>query len=309
MVGAASVIYRDLIQGSELWHALRARHVGGSEISALFGQQHKYQPSLFTLHQIKSGKIVEGWQDSARLRLGKALEPYIADEACRMRGWSVSRVGYATDDACPGLGASPDFIIAEPGEDETRMGFHGPGVLETKKVGYSTWKQNWNIGGEPPLAPILQLQHTIAATGFEWGAIAVLVLGGDDHPAIYPYSARPRIQATIRERVTEFWRRVRDGEEPDVDGTDSTAETLAAMYPATSREEEPLDLGDDSYAIDLCTGFVASHADQKAATERHQHWKNMMKAALRNHAKAKCTGFRMSRDARGVVKVEPLGGR
>lgn len=303
------MFYSGVTQKSVEWDALRLQNIGGSEISALFGQQQKYQAAPFELFQVKAGVIAERFEESARLRLGTFLEAYIADECRRLRGWTLSRLGYATDDTCPGLGASPDWIIAEPGEIETKMGFHGPGCLETKTVNYATWKQNWNIGGEPPLSAILQLQHTLCATGYGWGAVAVLVLGGDELPAIYPYSARPKVQDAIRGRVREFWRRVRDGEEPDVDGTDSTAETLAAMYPATSREEEPLDLGDDSYAIDLCTGFVASHADQKAATERHQHWKNMMKAALRNHAKAKCTGFRMSRDARGVVKVEPLGGR
>jgi predicted phage-related endonuclease len=296
-------------QKSDQWHALRAKHIGGSEISALFGQHQKYQAAPFELFQVKAGVIAERFEESARLRLGSFLEAYIADECRRLRGWTLSRMGYATDHTCPGLGASPDWVIAEPGEIETKMGFHGPGCLETKTVNYATWKQTWNIGGEPPLSAILQLQHTLCATGYGWGAVAVLVLGGDELPAIYPYSARPKVQDAIRGRVREFWRRVEQNDPPPVDGSDSTAAALAAMYPPSMREEKPLELGDDTYAIDLCTGFITSKADAEAALERHEHWKNLLKAALRQHAKANCTGFRMSRDARGAVRVKPLGGR
>ncbi len=62
------------------WHAIRMKHIGGSEISALFGVQPEFAQSAFTLFMVKSGKIPAPPVDDSpgtRIWYGKRLEPAI----------------------------------------------------------------------------------------------------------------------------------------------------------------------------------------------------------------------------------------
>lgn len=255
------------------WHAIRAKHVGGSEIAALFGVEQPYQLSHFALWQVKAGKIFAPEVSGKRILWGNRLETVIAECAADQEEWTISKGRYHTDERTEGLGASIDFEIAAPGPRDGDVA--GPGVLEVKNVDWMVHRSKWT-GGEPPLHILLQLQHQLAATGYQWGAVAALV--GGNELVVYRYTARPRLIADIRRKVAAFWQSIKDGKEPDLDGTQSTAEALRALYPELV--DEAVDLSEDNEFPTLVARLVETSQRRREIAEEEQELKNRIAAKL-----------------------------
>ena len=269
----------------EAWHALRAAHVGASEVAALFGAQPDYAPGLFALWHTKAGSVPREEVDNPRIRWGLRLEEAIAEAAGTEEGWTVQPGQYASRD---GLGATLDRIIAEPGPKEREANLAGPGVLELKNVDWLVHRRSW--GTEPPLHILLQLQAQLFATGFAWGAVAVLVGGNDLH--IYRYWPRPKIQAEIARRVAAFWDSIRAGRPPKPDASDSALRAIRALEPEVVDEEA--DLSADNEVPVLAAEYLAAQAEEKAAAGRKAAARNQLMAKLGGHRWARAPGFRIS---------------
>jgi predicted phage-related endonuclease len=275
----------------EAWHALRARHVGASEVSILFDAAPDYMPGLFSLWHIKAGKAPPPQVDNPRTRWGLLLEDAIAAGAADREGWDVRPGQYASLD---GLGATLDRIIASPGPND--MGREGPGVLELKNADWLQHARIW--GDEPPIHILLQLQAQLAATGYSWGAVAVLVGGNDLR--IYRYSARPKVQADILRRVGAFWASIREGRVPQPDGNDDTFRVLRVLEPEVL--DEAADLTSDNAAPILCAKYLTAAAEAKAAEERRKEAAAGLLAKLGGHRWAKVPGFKLSQ---AVTEAKP----
>ncbi len=290
-------------EGTPEWHAIRLRHVGGSEVAALFGVQEDYQQSLWTLHMVKSGRIPAPHVDDApgtRIWYGKKLEPIIAEMAAQLHGWTVTKGGYCIDDTTPGMGCSLDYVITEPGPEETKLGFSGPGVLQLKNADWLAHKRGW-VQDEPPFSVILQLQHEIACSGYGWGVIGCLV-GGNNLPA-YRYAAAPKIIEGIRDRVTRFWEDVRANRPPHVDDSESTAEAIRALYPSAV-SLVPIDMTDNPDFDAICAQFLITRENRRASDKAEQGVKNELEAILQGATLAESLGWRVS-----VAVVEDKPGR
>lgn len=200
------------------WHAARQHVIGASDVAALYGLQAEYQPSLYALWQVKSGRIPRPEVNGERPKWGLRLEAFIGAAAAEENGWTIEPGGWVRDDATGGrLAATLDFRIVAP----------EPAVLETKNADWLIHKRQW--GDEPPAHVALQLQAQLACSGLAKGYIACLV-GGNDLK-LYPFEARPKVIADMRRRVAEFWRSIEAAEPPPVDGTRATADALAELYP------------------------------------------------------------------------------
>ncbi len=267
----------------EAWHALRAVHVGASEVAALFHCQPDYAPGVLALWLDKAGRVPLPRVDNPRVEWGLRLEDAIAAGAAEREGWQVLPGLYASRD---GLGATLDRRIAEPGPADE--GCEGPGVLELKNADWLVHRRNW--GDEPPLHILLQLQAQLAATGYGWGAIAVLVGGNDLR--LYRYRARPRLQAEIMTRVAAFWASVRVGKAPRADGSDATFRALMAEAPAM--EEEPADLDNDNEAPVLAAEYLRLTAEIREREKARDEAKNQIVQKLGAHRYALVPGFRVS---------------
>lgn len=176
--------------------------------------------------------------------------------------------GYAQSDTCEGLGCTPDFQVSAPDHDH-------PGLLEIKWVDSLIHKRTWT-NDEPPIHIQLQLQHQLHVTGYKWGAIGALV---GDKPMLYPYDYRPKIGAEIEKRVAAFWADVKAGKEPPVDGTDTTAAALAAMFPEAAPGTS-IDMDGDNEFPTRWTALVQAKADKKAAENTEQAAKNWLMAKI-----------------------------
>lgn len=293
-----------IAEHSPEWHAVRLKNIGGSEIAGLFGIQEEYQQSAYTLHMVKSGRIPSPPVDSSmgsRIWFGTQLEPIIAEMAAEIHGWKITKGGYCTDEWVKGMACSLDYLITEPGPEERKLGFEGPGVLQIKNVDMIQHNRKW-VGDEPPFSILLQLQHEIACSGCTWGVIAGLV-GGNDLPA-YRYAARHKTIETIRQYVGDFWQRVAERKPPHVDGKNSTADALRALFPEIVGEL-PVDLSADNEIAEICAGLVVATADRKGAEENETAYKNRLDEKMAGRKKAFCNGFSIG----GVFTKENPGTR
>lgn len=260
----------------EAWLAERQKNIGGSEIAALFGCQADYQLSHYALWQVKSGRIPAPDVTGERPAWGLKLEAAIAEGAAEKHGWKIAKGGYVQHPTVPGLACTLDFVIASvpPG------GFvgekWGPGSLEIKNVDWLQHKRQW--GDEPPLHIELQLQHQLACTGYEWGAVVCLI-GGNQLAEPYYFERRPKITAEIEKRVAAFWVSVEASKEPAVDGSDTTAAAIAAMFP----EHVPgtsIDVDGDNEFPGRWAALVQAKADRSAAEKTEQASKSWLMAKV-----------------------------
>lgn len=272
----------------EAWHAIRASHVGASEVAALFDAQPDYAPGRFALWHVKAGLTEPAPVDNPRVRWGLRLEDVIAQAASEQEGWTVQPGQYASHPC--GIGATLDRIIAEPGPQEREAGLTGPGVLELKNADWLYHRRAW--GNEPPLFILLQLQAQLLATGYGWGAVAVLVGGNDLR--IYRYRARPKLHAEMERRALDFWASVRAGRKPNADGSESAFRTLRALTPELLSDEEPADLREDDEAAVLAAEVLRLSAARKAIEKQEAEAKARLLDKLGKHRWAMVKGFRVS---------------
>jgi predicted phage-related endonuclease len=265
------------------WHALRARHIGGSEISALFDLAPEdtpgYAASRFALWHIKAGNAPPPIVDNPRVKWGLRLETLIAEAAGEENKWPVQKGGYFTDLECPGLGCSLDYVIDyDPTE-------RGPGVLEIKNVDWLVHKRSWDT--EPPPHILLQLMHQLAATGYRWGAVCCLVGGNDIRT--YRYHANPKIIDAIRRKVRDFWQSIDEGREPPVDGSESAATVLKSLYPVIA--DDAIDMRENNEWAGACDDFYKAGEARRGANALYEETKNQVIRLLDGHKRGYGNGW------------------
>lgn len=246
MKGRASVIADEAH-----WRDLRSRHVGGSEVAALFGE-HAQLTRFELWHQKRGTLSTPDLDGNERVFWGSILEPAIASGIAERTGWTTRKVRrYYSGRPDLALGGSLDYeIIAHD---------RGPGVLEIKcadRLVVRDWED-----GEPPLSYELQLQSYLALTGRAWGAIGVLIGGNDLR--IFEYERRPKTIAAIENAVREFWASVDAGIEPKPDFADDGA-AIARLYSAVA-PGKTIDLSTSNRLPELVAQYRDAGAAEKAA--------------------------------------------
>lgn len=188
------------------WHAIRARHVGGSEIAAVFGLSPF--KSKWQLYMEKAGKLpAPDLSGNPAVNAGRHLEPGIASWAAEKWGLNLQKARrYCTDDQCPGLGSSLDYECV------------GSGTRYPVEIKLAMRHDGWEWDGDDltqiPQNYVMQLQTQMACTGAAFGEL-VAYIGGDVRRMRVPRS--DKIIAAIRREVARFWEDVRNGKEPEID--------------------------------------------------------------------------------------------
>ena len=267
--------FTQIEHNSKEWHDLRARHIGGSEVSALFDLAPEdtpgYARSRFALWHIKAGNASAPPVDNPRVSWGLRLEAVIAEAAATENSWSVQKGGYVSDVHCEGLGCTLDYVIEyDPTEN-------GPGALEIKNVDWLVHKRSWDT--EPPPHVLLQLMHQLAATGYGWGAVCCLVGGNDLR--VFRYKARPALIQDIRRRVTEFWASIDAGKEPPVDGSESASAVLKSLHPVV--DDNAKDMRENNEWSVAAHDLYMAAEGRKAAKQAYDLAKNRIIVLLDGH--------------------------
>lgn len=244
------------LESEDHWRALRAKHVGGSEVAALFNEHP--QITKFELWYRKAGMLPEpDLSDNDRVFWGTTLEPAIAAGVAKIHGWNVRKVHrYLTHPGVPGFGGSLDYEITSHER--------GPGVLEIKTADWLVVR-GWE-DGEPPLNYELQVQSYLALTGRAWGTMAVLVGGNDLR--LFEYERRPQTIDIVERAVADFWQSIREGKPPAPDfKTDGDA--IAQLYGSVT-SGKTVDLSTDNRLPDLIAEYQRAAAQAKAGEEAKQ---------------------------------------
>ena len=270
--------------------AVRARHVGASEVAALFGAS----PYLtrFELWHIKRGTLPSAdLSEDDRIFWGTVLEPAVARGVADLRGWNVRKVRrYIVHPAIAGMGASLDYeVVAHE---------RGAGCLEIKTVDGLAFRNGWE-DGEPPLHIELQLQHQMACTGRAWGAIAALV--GGNTLKVYERTRRPGTIARIEAAVADFWGSIEAGQEPRPDWAADGA-AIAALY----RDATPgkvVDMSDDNRLPHLCAEYRRAADAEKVASEAKDAAKAEMLTKIGDAAKVVCGPYTISAGTVAAAQV------
>lgn len=274
------------------WHVLRAKHVGASEVAALF-DAHPHM-TRFELWHIKAGNLPRpDLDDDERVFWGTVLEPAVALGVAKRTGWNIRKVRrYLVSDTVPGMGASLDYeIVAHE---------RGPGVLEIKTVDslqFRTWDD-----GELPLHYELQLQHQLAVTGRSWGCVGVLI--GGNALRLYERERRPKTIAKIEKAVAAFWQSIAEAKPPQPDfATD--AEAIAALYQSVI-DGKVIDLTGDNRLPELCAAYQAAAKDEKEAAARKEAAKAEILTKIGDAEIAICGDFKISAKtvSGGIVTYE-----
>lgn len=255
----------------------RARHVGGSEVSALFGAN----PWLteFELWHRKRGSIAtpefnairpDGTPENEPIYWGVKLEAAIIEAA-------KERYGYADrEDTGPlsnghGLGGHPDRRATCPQR--------GSIILETKMV---DWLERKKWGEEPPLHYLLQ-GNTYAGLDQVCGFDMLVLVGGNALERIQ-YDFRPKLFAAAEARTDAFWQGVAEGREPKPDYS-RDGDALKEVYSAQG--DETVDLSGDNRAAICAAEYLVAAEEEKLAKAR----KDAAQAELIDKLKTAAVGF------------------
>ena len=185
------------------WHELRSKHIGASEVAALFDMSPF--TTLWQLWMEKSGKLPpEDLSGNKSVQAGTFLESGIANWAAHRWDMKIDKVvDYFTADDCPGMGASLDFQTEGGHPVEIKWSAHGDG-----------WEYDGDTITSAPDNYVLQVLHQMACTDAEYGWLIALIR---NEPRRMKVPRSEEIISKIKSEVTKFWDSVRAGEEPPVD--------------------------------------------------------------------------------------------
>lgn len=208
----------------EEWLELRKAYIGGSEAGAIIGM-NPYK-SAYTLWAEKTGRA-EPFDGNITTEVGAYLEDFVAKKFEFETSKKVRRENFMlVNDKYPWAEANVDrMVIGEKALLEIKTTNSFPNMKKIK-------------GGDFPDAWYAQMTHYLAVTELERAYLAVLV----NCREIYFFTLE-RDEDEIKSLMSaeeEFMRYIKSDTEPPVDGSDSTADTISAMYPEDNGSEVSL---------------------------------------------------------------------
>ncbi len=214
----------------EDWLKERRHSIGGSDVGAILGLSRYRSP--YTVWAEKTGQLPEQ-PDNEAMRQGRDLEDYVARRFMERSGKQVSRYNYLLRSVgCPHLHANIDRRLL--GEKSG---------LECKTA--SALNMKAYSGGQFPESYYAQCVSYLAVTGWERWYLAALVLNKaffvyqlttieDDTVPDWcdgsVYVPETEISA-LKQLAADFWEQyVETGTPPPADGSDSTTESIKAIF-------------------------------------------------------------------------------
>lgn len=275
------MIRYDLIPQSPEWHAERAKGIGGSEIAGLFRQETRtYGKGEWALYQEKSGSMEIPFVGSERAELGQFMEAGIIAAAAAREGWTTRTGGYAVcddnDQIRHSLDAEADRIPARLVNLPAWEMISGPGVVEAKLVSKEAmldhfgWDPKNPERPTPPVRMVLQLQHGMLATGYQWGVLCILFEG--DNLQAYYYRRSDRVHEQIRLRVARLYAAIAFRKPPPVDANVSTERAIKRHFTRTNGKHLDVPVTMRELFDEACGAREVAEANRKHWDEQaHLH--------------------------------------
>lgn len=270
---------------SDLWKSLRAEHVGGSEVAALFGHGRVSRYRLY--HEKRGNMPPEDLDENERVQAGRFMESGALAWANAKWGTDFYQPNvYVKHATIKGMGCTPDAFVR--GNSQSKEV-----IAQVKIVDSLQFKKEWESDGEviteAPLDILLQCQHEMACTGARENHMIVLV-GGNRLLKMIVQRDEDVIKI-IESHVQEFWRSIRENIEPEPEFSDDgqVIRTLWARLPVVMEE----DLTDDGYIGALIDRLKLSSHARKIAADAEE--------SQRNELIYMCQGVRRVRHGDNII--------
>jgi putative phage-type endonuclease len=216
------------IENREAWLKVRNDSIGGSEAAAIVGMNP--WKSEYTLWLEKTGQSQqEDISENECVHFGTILEQVVADEFCRREGKKVRKCGLFRSNKYPFMTASFDRLLV--GEDAG---------LECK-TSNAFKREEWDEGEIPPNYYV-QCQHYMLVSGLPRWYITCLI--GGNHFVSWVVERNDDDIAALEQAEIAFWDKVQRHIMPEVDGSESSTDSLKKMY--KGGQAEPVMLPQES---------------------------------------------------------------
>ena len=273
----------------EAWLAERRKALGGSDMGAVLGL-NQYR-SAITVWADKMGLIQEQ-EDNEAMRIGRDLEPYVADRFQEASGLRVQKYNYLLRDNANHLSANIDRRIVG-----TSAG------LECKTA--SALSEGKYKGGCYPESYYAQCCTYLAVTGWARWYLCAVVLGRgvycymmttlpDDPCPDWCESSvyvSPEELDAVRAAAKGWWETYIIGNTmPPTDGSPSTTATLGELY---SNASDP-DKADLSGRIPDVAMYLSLKEQASTLAEQADAIKQSLMAEMGSKTKAICPGYSIS---------------
>jgi putative phage-type endonuclease len=217
-----------LDSGSDEWHELRSRGIGGSEIGTIMG----YNPweSAFALWAKRTGQIPDPPLDNWSIRFGRAFELPILEM------WAEEHPEYEV--FLTGTWQHPEieFLLANP-DALARHRETGEWIVVEVKTARGHW-------GETPPHYAAQVLHYMTVLNLD-KAVIVAVAGWNYEERwidFDPFEADAQLANASR-----FWNHLQNVEKPEWDGSKATYEAVRYINPYI--EDDEVDLGGIGFGL------------------------------------------------------------
>ena len=246
------------IENEQHWHALRAAHIGASEVAGLFSMSP--YATAYSIYQTKIGAAPAPTVDESAVEVGRIMEAPIAElYAKRNQLDLVKNNRYAECDDQPFLGATLDYHYL--GQD----GF--PIVAEIKHVSTWAWRDHeWSPENDfMPMQYELQVVAQLLCTGWKEARLVAFCDG-----ELYSFTRKrgdesvEKLAAQILERVANMKNRIAHKDEPDALGEDVDLEVMGKCVKANP-DKPVLDMTADKAANDALHDLSVWQDNKRAA--------------------------------------------
>lgn len=268
------------MKNENLWHEIRAKNVGGSEVAALFN----VSPYMthYKLWLLKKGLIqADDLSNNERVEAGNMLEPAIIDWFNKRYQTSFKHpFKYFTHPTISGMGCTPDGISTENSEH----------ICQVKNVDSivfgrgDKWKCEGDVITKAPLDIVLQCQHEMACTGAEKNTLIVLV-GGNS----LKYMAIERDDEAIgmiEQKVSQFWQAIEADDMPAPD-FEKDGQNISMLRQLSKNEETDVDLTSNNILVDAVIKYTELQNKEKEISAE----KDAAKATIMHH----CVGIKSAK--------------
>jgi putative phage-type endonuclease len=244
--------------------ALRRKGIGGSDAAAILGVSRWGSP--LGVWASKLG-LAPGGVESEEMKMGKLLEPVVANLYSERTGRRLRRPGFMRH-------AGPDdWMIGQI----DRMVLHEPVLVEIKT---SKRYDGWGPDGSDQIPEdyYCQVQHYIEVSGAERAECAVLLAGSNLR--IYPIAKHPEFIQIMMDRERTFWtQHVLTGVPPSLDDTEACARIIARMFPQEGGDKKIA----DSHVVALAYELRQAMENRKVAEADLRRVENEIKYLMGEH--------------------------
>lgn len=260
----------------------RTDYIGGSDIGTIMGVNQWKSP--YTLWAEKTGLVTpEDISDKDAVWFGVMEEDIIAKRFTMKTELKVKKSNYAYGcEEYPYLKGHVDRIASK-----------GKWGLEIKTT--SSWNKTKYDEGEIPESHYWQCMFYMFLTGWDTWYLATK---RDNRFYITKITRDEEAVERMLVACEDFWNHVQTGEPVEIDGSDSTQETLAQMYP----EEDQGKVVDLEKSEDTLLALLELGTQEKNLKELKTKYQNEIKAVLGEAERGETPQFTVSwkANAKGI---------